>query len=96
VSVVTVRVEGRLYLSLEVVAELYEVKSVLLRQAYERGLLGAGIDRERTLCIAAVELDRVATIVRLHQTIGLDLEAIGERLAQWPGEDVAHQQTDGT
>ena len=57
-------------------------------------LLGAGIDRERTLCIAAIELDRVATIVRLHQTIGLDLEAITKRLAQWPGEDVAHQQTD--
>ncbi len=79
-SVETFRFEGRLYLSLEVVAELYEVKSVLLRSAYERGLLGTGIDRERTLCIAAIELDRVATIVRLHETFGLDLEAITQRL----------------
>ncbi len=80
-SVETVRIEGRLYLSLEVVAELYEVKSVVLRRAYDRGLLGTGIDHERTLCIAAVELDRVATIVRLHETFGLDLEAITKRLA---------------
>ncbi len=80
-SVETVRFEGRLYLSIEVVAELYEVKSVLLRNAYESGLLGTGIDHERTLCIAAVELDRVATIVRLHETFGLDLKAITKRLA---------------
>lgn len=80
-SVETIHVEGRLYLSLEVVAELYQVKSVLLRQVYERGLLGHGVDHERTLCIAAVELDRVATIVRLHSTFGLDVDAIARRLA---------------
>ena len=80
-SIETIRIEGRLYLSLEVVAELYEVKTVLLQKAYECGLLGTGIDHERTLCIAAIELDRVATIVRLHETIGLDLEAITHRLA---------------
>lgn len=79
-TVETVHVEGRLYLSLEVVAELYQVKSVLLRGAYDRGLLGTGVDHERTLCIAAVELDRVATIVRLHESLGLDVEAITKRL----------------
>ena len=79
-SVESIHVEGRLYVSLEVVAELYEVKSVLLREAYDCGLLGTGVDHERTLCIAAVQLERVATIVQLHQTLGLGLEAITERL----------------
>ena len=69
-------VEGELYLSLEAVAEVYQVKSVWLREAYEHGLLGHGIDEGPSLCIAAVQLDRVATIVRLHEVLGLDLETI--------------------
>jgi len=78
VSVGPVRVEGRLYVPLEVVAELYQVKRVMLMQVYERGLLGTAIEHEQTLCIEAVELERVATIVRLHELLGLDVQ--GERI----------------
>ncbi len=80
-SVKSVRIEGRLYLSIEILAELYEVQSVLLRKAYKSGLLGTGVEHECTLCIEAVKLDRVATIVRLHESFGLDLEAITKRFA---------------
>ena len=72
--------DGELYLSLEVVAEVYEVEVTLLRDVYARGLLGTGVDHGRRLCIAALELDRVATIVRLHRVLGLDLDAIELRL----------------
>ena len=73
-------VEGELFLSLETVAEIYKVQVVWLQQVYERGLLGAGVDQGRTICIAAVQLDRVATIVRLHESIGLNLDLISATL----------------
>lgn len=73
-------VGGELYLSLETVAEIYQVKIVVLQEAFELGLLGAGADSDAgpgaRLCIAAVQLDRVATIVRLHSVLGLNLAAI--------------------
>lgn len=73
-----VYVNGELFLSLEVVAELYEVKVLWLRQVHDFGLLGMGAELEsgNGPRIAAVELDRVATIVRLHRGLGLDLETI--------------------
>lgn len=74
-------VKGELYLSLEVVAELYQVKTVWLRQVYDQGLLGSGVDSGQTLCIAAVQMDRVATIVQWHEVLGLDLETISLALA---------------
>jgi len=70
------QVGGELYLSLETVAALYEVQTVWLREAYDSGLLGSGVDRGPTICIAAVQMDRVATIVRLHAVLELDLDAI--------------------
>jgi len=72
--------EGEVYVSLEVVAEIYHVSSVVLHQVYDRGLLGPGLARGSTICIATLSFDRVATIVRLHQGYGLDLEAIAARL----------------
>ncbi|MCP3916099.1 MAG: hypothetical protein GY711_11125 [bacterium] len=72
----TFLVEGKLYLSVEAVAEVYEVRAVWLREVCDRGLLGPAVRTRPTLSIAAVELDRVATIVRLHEVFGLDLEAI--------------------
>ena len=70
-------VRGELYLSLETVAEIYEVQTLWLREVYEAGLLGRGLRQERSISIAAVQLDRVATIVRLHHRLGVDLETIG-------------------
>jgi hypothetical protein len=72
----TFQVDGELYLSLETVAELYEVKVVWLREAYDSGLLGSGVAKGPTVCIAAIQMDRVASLVRLHVTLGLDLDAI--------------------
>jgi len=75
-------VEGELYLSLEVVAELYQLRRPWLREVFDLGLLGTGVDDGPTVCIAAVQLDRVATIVRLHRVVGLDLAAIAWTLEE--------------
>ena len=69
-------VEGELYLSLEVLARMYQVQIVVLEKAYELGLLGSGLEEKRSVRIAAVQLDRVATIVRMHCRLGLDFETI--------------------
>ena len=67
--------EGQLYLTLETVAKIYQLQVVWLREVFDRGLLGRGVDSGTTVCIAAAQIDRVATIVRLHG-LGLDVEAI--------------------
>ena len=69
-------VEGELYISLETVAELYQIQAVWLREVFDSGLLGSGVDSGSKVCIAAVQMDRVATIVRLHGVLGLDVETI--------------------
>ena len=79
------RVEGELYLSLETIAELYEVETVWLREAYDSGLLGGGIDKGPSVCIAAVQLDRVATLVRMHAVLGLDIDTIALSLEERRG-----------
>lgn len=71
-----IRFEGELYLTLETVAEVYAVKRVWLERACAEGLLGAPREHGGQLCVAAVELDRVARLVRLHAHLGLELEAI--------------------
>ncbi len=76
----TLRVDGRLYLRLEAVAEVYRVETVWLKRVYERGLLGRGVPSGPSVAIAAVQLDRVATIVRLHQVLELDLDSIEVQL----------------
>ena len=72
--------EGELYLSLETLAEIYQVKIVWLRAVCDRHLLGSAIARDQGIWIAAVELDRVATIVRLGVGLGLELEEIAWEL----------------
>lgn len=69
-------IEGDLYLSLETVAEIYRIEIVWLREVYQVGLLGRGVDSESVVCIAAAQMDRVAMIVRLHDGLGLDIETI--------------------
>jgi hypothetical protein len=68
--------DGELYLSLETVAELYHLEVVWLREVVDAGLLGSGARPQPVDCIAAVRLDHVATIVRLHRVLGLDVEGI--------------------
>ena len=75
-------IEGELFLSLETVAAIYKVQIVWLQQVYEYGLLGTGVDRDATVCIASIYLDRVATIVRLHDKLGLDLDMISVSLEE--------------
>ena len=77
----TIRIEGQLYLSLELVAETYEFHAHWLREAYERGLLGSGVEGE-TACIAAAHLERVARVVRLHRVLGGDLDAVARALQE--------------
>lgn len=72
----TIYVEGELYLSLEAVAEVYAIQVTWLREAYEHGLFGAGVDADASVCVAAVQLDRVSTVIRMHHVLGLDLETI--------------------
>jgi len=69
-------VEGELYLELETVAEAYGVETVWLREVVDAGLLGDDVVSDPVACIAAVRLDHVATIVRLHRVLGLDVDAI--------------------
>lgn len=73
--------EGETYLSIEVVAEIYALRSIVLREVYDRGLLGPGLTRGSTVCIATAEFDRVATIARMHLIYELDVDAIAARLA---------------
>lgn len=75
-------VEGELYLSLETLAEIYEVKTVWLQEVCDRRLIGRVVARDRCVWIAAVELDRVATIVRLHVGLGLELVEIVQELRE--------------
>jgi hypothetical protein len=66
------RIDGELYLTVELVAEVYEVTAVWLGEACDRGLVGGlRIVHERTY-IAAAELDRVASLVRLRGLLGPD------------------------
>ena len=72
----SIRIKGELYLSLETVASIYQVQQVWLEEAYTIGLFGEGVDSGSTKCIHAAQLDHVATVVRLHVVLGLDLQAI--------------------
>lgn len=75
-----VYIDGELHLSLETVAELYQVQTVWLREVYDAGLVGSGRDDDVAPCIAVVQLDRVATIVRLHIVFGFDVDTIAMTL----------------
>ncbi|QDU83960.1 hypothetical protein Pla163_10610 [Planctomycetes bacterium Pla163] len=70
------RIDGELYLRLETVAEIYRVRVAWLHEVCDHGLLGDVEHEGASICVAAVQLDRVATIVRLHHALGLELAAI--------------------
>lgn len=78
-SVVVLR-DGEAYLRLVTVAELYRVRVVWLREVAERGLLGPLQPSAEGPLIACVQLDRVATLVRLSVHLGLDLPQLAREL----------------
>lgn len=71
-----VRIEGELYLTLETVAEVYAVELVWLREVCASGLLTPAQHKTGELCIAALELDRVARIVHLNVVLGVSLDSV--------------------
>lgn len=75
-----VHIDGELFLSVETVAEVYAVKLLWLREVCDSGLVSGALDRDDTVWIAAVELDRVAAIVRLRAVVGDDVQAIAALL----------------
>jgi hypothetical protein len=66
-------IEGEAYFSLETLAEIYAVEVHWLQEVYDHGLLGPGVNSGPHLCVASIQMDRVATIVRLHSCLGLDV-----------------------
>ena len=64
------------FLSLQVVADCFEVRVAWLEEVYETGLLGPAVRRKETVELAASELDLVAQIIRLHFHQGVDLQGI--------------------
>lgn len=71
---------GEPYLRIETVAELYRVRAVWLREVADAGLLGPLESGDDGPLIACVQLDRVATLVRLSVHLGLDLLQIAREL----------------
>ena len=71
----TVLVRGETFLTIELVAECYEVEVAWVREVYDLGVLGPGIPLEDTIAIQAAMLDRVASALRLcrHHAVELDL-----------------------
>lgn len=68
------------YLRLETVAELYRVRAVWLREVADAGLLGPLEPDDDGPLIACVQLDRVATLVRLSVHLDLDLAQLAREL----------------
>jgi len=68
-------VRGQRFVSLETVAECYEVEVAWVREVYDFGLLGPGEVVEGTIAVAAAMLERMAEIRRLT-LIGGDLAVI--------------------
>jgi len=71
-----ITVEGELYLSLETYAEIFRIQVTWLRDVYDRGLLGEGVPSEAWICVASTQMDRIATLVRLHNSLGVDIDTL--------------------
>ena len=75
-------VGGRPHLSLETVAEIYQVDVVWLQSAYEAGLMGKGVVHGGRVAVPVLRLDRIATIVRLRRVMGPNLEVLAATLIE--------------
>ena len=69
-------IHGEVYLTLETVAECYEVEVTWVREVYDVGLLGTGEPVEHSIAIAARMLDRLAEVRRLTLQTGVNLPGI--------------------
>ncbi|MBI4879563.1 MAG: hypothetical protein HY812_07885 [Planctomycetes bacterium] len=69
-------IRGERYLSLEAVAECYQVEAAWVWQVYEHGLLGRGEDVGGTIVVAAAMLERMAVIRRLSLLGAADLALV--------------------
>ena len=69
-------IRGELYLTLETVADCYQVDCDWLEEVYELGLLGRGERSGEGVAITARKLDRVAEILQLHFHHGVNLPGI--------------------
>lgn len=72
----SITLHGRLYLTLETVAECYRVEVEWIEEAYDLGLLGPGERVGASTAVAAAALDRMGRIVRLHRQLGINLAGI--------------------
>ena len=69
-------VEGRRYVTLEVVARCYRVRVEWVREVVGIGLLGPDVQRHGVTAIAAEQLDLAAKIIQMHFYHGIDLPGI--------------------
>jgi hypothetical protein len=70
-----IEIRGELFVTLETAAECYHVETRWIEKVYAEGLLGPGEHVGGSIAFPAVELDRLATILRWHRH-GLDLESV--------------------
>ena len=70
-----IEVRGEVFVTLETAAECYRVEMLWIQQIYAQGLLGPGERVGGSIAVPAVELDRLAAILR-WQHHGLDLETV--------------------
>ena len=68
--------EGETWVTLEALATCYRVDVAVVQEAYSLGLLGRGVQAEGLLVVHVTQLERMATIVRLHVHLGVDLAGI--------------------
>lgn len=68
-------VEGRVHVSLAVVAETYEVELAWVEELHALGVLGRAVRVDDTLLVACSALERVAAVRRLQIQQGVDLAA---------------------
>ena len=63
------------YVTLEAVAECFQVELHWLEEVCELDLV-PHVRRERALSVEAIQLERVARIIRLHFHLGIELSAL--------------------
>jgi hypothetical protein len=78
-------IRGERYLTLQGVAETFEVELSWVQEVYDFGLLGPGETVEGTVAIASRLLDRVAEIRRMNRVQGVNLAGIALVLAPTEG-----------
>jgi hypothetical protein len=81
-TILTIR--GERYLTLQDVAESFEIELAWVQEVYEFGLLGEGERVGGAVAIASRLLDRVAAIRRLNRVQGVNLAGIALILQETP------------